>query len=498
MTLRARLALGIFTIGLVLLVPLLLATRSLENIANEARELKEREYASTLFLGRVRSATDDFLASELALGVDTTAEALRAAEHDLDRLSALVDSLPRIGLANALPGADTVLVRVRDYARREHAAAAMGRGELADTISADSLRPLVARLSRGVRTTEGHLAASTGRRVDATAKAVAEAQQRTATAFAVAALLATLVAVALTYAISRPVRDLEEGMARVADGEFEHRLRITRNRHDEFGRLAESYDRMTHQLATLDRLKAEFISVASHELKTPINVIMGYVQLLQEGVFGELTDKQREINAILEAQCQTLSRLVRQLLDISRFEAGGGKLDLRPFVLPEFLEDLERAFAVLAHQREVDFSVRAAPDVPERVTWDADRINEVLGNLLANAFKFTPRGGRVELVVEANGDGVHLEVRDTGAGISAEQLPRIFDKFYQADNQQAAAAKGTGLGLAIAKSIVEAHGGTIGCDSTPGVGTTFSIDLPQTANRHGMTPRVSAPQVAIR
>jgi signal transduction histidine kinase len=116
--------------------------------------------------------------------------------------------------------------------------------------------------------------------------------------------------------------------------------------------------------------------------------------------------------------------------------------------------------------------------VPDTVMWDYDRMNEVLGNLLSNAFKFTARGGRIELAIDAQGGRVLLEVKDTGAGISTEQLPRIFDKFFQGDNQSAASAKGSGLGLAIAKSIVEAHGGTIHCESTRGVGTTFSIDLP--------------------
>jgi signal transduction histidine kinase len=142
--------------------------------------------------------------------------------------------------------------------------------------------------------------------------------------------------------------------------------------------------------------------------------------------------------------------------------------------------------------------VRRTDDVPDIVTWDYDRMNEVMGNLLSNAFKFTPRGGHVELAVDAHGERVLLEVKDTGAGISPEQLPRIFDKFYQADNQTAASAKGTGLGLAIAKSIVEAHGGAISCESTRGVGTTFIIDLPaRVATRRGFTPRVQPTQAVL-
>jgi signal transduction histidine kinase len=169
---------------------------------------------------------------------------------------------------------------------------------------------------------------------------------------------------------------------------------------------------------------------------------------------------------------------VKQLLDVSRFEAGGNKLEARTFELAPFLEELEQGFHVLAHQRGVHFVMTRRDGVPAEVTWDRDRMSEVLGNLLSNAFKFTGRAGEVELSVDAIDGVVQMEVRDTGAGIPSDQLPHIFEKFYQADNQKSASTKGTGLGLAIAKSIVEAHKGTIHCESTPGVGTTFTISLP--------------------
>jgi signal transduction histidine kinase len=228
----------------------------------------------------------------------------------------------------------------------------------------------------------------------------------------------------------------------------------------------------------LDKLKAEFISVASHELKTPINVILGYVELLEEGIYGKLSDSQREVCGTIAGQADTLTRLVRRLLDVSRFEAGGGKLECRQFKLRRLLDTLESAFNVLAMQREVDFRIALMEDLPEEVRWDEDRMNEVFGNLLSNAFKFTPRGGRVELAATRQGDQIVIRVSDTGAGIPAEQLPHIFQKFFQADNQSKAAVKGTGLGLAIAKEIVGAHQGTISVESQMGHGTTFIITMP--------------------
>ena len=136
-------------------------------------------------------------------------------------------------------------------------------------------------------------------------------------------------------------------------------------------------------------------------------------------------------------------------------------------------------------QRDVAFDVHREQDLPHEVAWDAERVNEVLGNLLSNAFKFTARGGRVSLNVSRHGDEVRMLVRDTGAGIAPEQLPHIFEKFYQADTSTPSALRGAGLGLAIAKSIVTAHGGTITVESRLGVGTTFDIQLPVRVVRRG-------------
>ncbi len=293
-----------------------------------------------------------------------------------------------------------------------------------------------------------------------------------------ASVLAAAIAVWLTRSVSRPMRDLEAGMRAVAGGEFGHRLAIAPHRRDEFGRLAISFATMADRLAELDKLKAEFVSIASHELKTPINVMLGYLQLMQEGVYGPLSDRQLEVCRTLQQQCQAVGRLSKQLLDVSRFEAGGGQLDLHRFALGPFLDELEESVHVLALQRGVQFSVLRDERLPVEVRWDRDGISEVLGNMLSNAFRFTPAGGHVELAAHADEREVRLYLRDTGSGIPPEQLAHVFDKFYQARNQIGTVGKGMGLGLAIAKSIVEAHRGTISVDSTPGEGTVFSIRLP--------------------
>jgi signal transduction histidine kinase len=159
--------------------------------------------------------------------------------------------------------------------------------------------------------------------------------------------------------------------------------------------------------------------------------------------------------------------------------------------LSRFLDALYASFSVLAMQRGVRFDIVRADGLPSEVRWDEDRMNEVVGNLLSNAFKFTPRGGQVQLTAAPLDGAVQLRVVDTGAGIPPDQLPRIFQKFFQADNQSKASGKGTGLGLAIAKEIVEAHGGSITAESTVGEGTTFTIVIPEKADmrRTGRFPQ---------
>jgi signal transduction histidine kinase len=481
MTLRARLTLGLLTIALILIVPLLVATRSLGHLHSETRMLRDGDFSASLVLGSLRDALNDLRTAEMAIlfvredkSRATMVERISAVEH-------LADSLGTFDLESQARDIRQAMTTVAAGAQAEYQAAVAGKVPEAEKLSSEQVVPAIARAEAALGTAERALRQRTRDRV---ANAAAFAKSGKNVAFVglfLALLVAGVIAYRLTKSIAQPVRELERGMTAVADGEFETRLAISSERKDEFGRLATSFREMTRQLAELDKLKAEFVSVASHELKTPINVILGYTQLLQEELYGPLTDKQRNVADVLEKQTRTLSRLVKQLLDVTRFEAGGGKLDIRPTELRGFLHNLEEEFQVLGDQRGVRFVVSVQEGVPETVHWDADRINEVLGNLLSNAFKFTERGGEVELTVVPTDHSVQMEVRDTGAGIPADQLPHVFEKFYQADNQPVTVTSGSGLGLAIARTIVEAHHGSISVESTPGVGTTFTIVLPEQA-----------------
>jgi len=473
----------------ILVAPLFIAYDALNSTRAAVRGVQEQDLNGMLLLTRIRTAAEELRQAELQLVYATDSGAVGRPDTRMTAATAslrtLSDSLTNYGLENARADIVSTLNRVDAAIPTEFDAVRRGRGEHADSLS-KQLQPVMLRLDSIAESTGMFLQSRTAQKVEAANLDAANAQRLTTTAFGFAVAAAALIAIWVTATISRPVRDLETGMQTVADGDFSYHLSIEPRRHDEFGRLAESYQTMVQQLKQLDQLKAEFVSVASHELKTPINVIIGYLQLLQENVYGELTPKQREICLTLASQAQALSRLVRQLLDVSRFEAGGGKLELRSMPLGPFLAELETTFRVLAIQRGVRFYVDRGSRLPDQVVWDEDRMSEVLGNLLSNAFKFTERGGTVELSVVAVNDAVQMRVRDSGAGIPPENVPYIFEKFFQADNQASASAKGTGLGLAIAKSIVSAHGGTIAVESTLGAGTTFSITLPvrASAGRH--------------
>jgi signal transduction histidine kinase len=493
MTLRSRLAAGLVTIAIILVCPLVFAIQSLRGLHVDAISLRVGDFAASLLLGRVREGLNDLRRQELSLLFAKDVASRDAMNRQLDHVATLSDSLKHFQFASYARDIGESVRRVAQAAPAEYQAALANQTAVADSLSEHVFVPALNRADSIVRVAETELRERTTERVQAQASRITATATGSIAALVLALVLAGIIAIWLTRSISQPIVNLKSGMHAVAEGDLSYHLRIPSDRSDEFGELARSFQAMTRLLGELDKLKAEFVSVASHELKTPINVMMGYLQLLQEGVYGPLNPKQQEVHKTLALQAHALARLATQLLDVSRFEAGGGRLDPRVIQLDSILEELENAFQVLAVQRQIHFRVERHDGLPEQVFWDLDRINEVLGNLLSNAFKFTPQGGSVDLRVEPIDGGVLMEVHDTGAGIPSEQLPHIFEKFYQADNQRSARASGAGLGLAIAKQIVEAHGGTISCESTPGVGTTFSIILPlQVTRRTSMQRPLSA------
>jgi len=296
MTLRARLAAGILAIAIVLVTPLTLALRSLDQLHASVIQLRNNEFAASLLLGRLRGATGDLSRAEDNLLILHDSASLGRMTAQISALKAMTDSLAGYALDTAATNIRAGLDEVARTAPLEYHAAAAGHAQSAraDTISINHARPAISRMEGWISAAEGSLNERTSARAEIAATRAERARHFAAGVLVFAAGLATVIAVWLTRSVSRPVRDVEAGMAAVAGGEFSHRLTVAANRHDEFGRLAASFASMTKQLAELDKLKAEFVSVASHELKTPVNVMLGYLQLLQEGVETQVERRLRQ------------------------------------------------------------------------------------------------------------------------------------------------------------------------------------------------------------
>ncbi len=476
-----RLVAGMLMLAAILVAPLVVTRFSLKRLYSDIEQLQSQDFKASLLLGRLRTTADVIRRADVKISGlrDTTgAPDLRGAVAEL-RL--LADSLKQLTAADSFARVDSAVIEVQDRTANSISAMLRGDYELVDTLSTQKVRPGLALLADAISDAETRLRKETALRVRGAGDETAQARKVSLYALLLALAFATIVAAWIVFSIARPVADLQYGMERVASGQFDHKLEIASRRRDEFGRLAESYAAMAQRLGELDRLKAEFVSMASHELKTPLNVILGYLTLLDDGVYGPLNDKQREVIHTLERQSHSLNRLVRQLLDVSKYDAGGATLKPGPLNIKAFFAELENSLGVLAHQRGITFSVTAAAGMPAEVWWDRDRMIEAIGNLVTNACKFTPRGGVVALHGDGEPGAVRLEVRDSGVGIPAPELPHVFRKFFQAGNQEATSVAGTGLGLAIVRGIVEAHGGSVSVSSEVGVGTTFTILLPQRA-----------------
>ena len=225
-----------------------------------------------------------------------------------------------------------------------------------------------------------------------------------------------------------------------------------------------------------DRSKSEFISTVSHELRTPMTSIKGYADFLAQGAVGSLQPQQTHFLNVIRRNADRLSLLINDLLDISRFEAGKVRLELKETQLSQLIDQSVESMLIAAQEKGLELTFATGPNLP-LVMADRDRLTQVMTNLLGNAINYT-EAGSVHVSLRAEANKVWTEIQDTGIGIPPEVLPHIFDRFYRADDSAVQANSGTGLGLAIVKAIVEMHGGELLVDSEPGIGSTFTFVLP--------------------
>jgi signal transduction histidine kinase len=231
------------------------------------------------------------------------------------------------------------------------------------------------------------------------------------------------------------------------------------------------------RLVELDKLRAAFVSIVSHELRTPMTSIKGYVENMLEGLTGPLTDRQSYYLTRVKFNVERLTRMLNQLLDLSRIEAGRVDLQLAPMSMPDLAQDVLEGLQSLAQKKAITLAMQTEGTVPP-IQGDRDKLHQVLTNLVGNAIKFTPQGGEVRVEVTALSEGlVRVCVADTGCGIAPHEVEKVFEKFYRGETAPQDAV-GAGLGLPITKHLVELHGGRIWVDSMLGAGSLFYFTVP--------------------
>jgi two-component system OmpR family sensor kinase len=304
----------------------------------------------------------------------------------------------------------------------------------------------------------------------------------------VALLVSIGVALLIARSVAKPLQRVTTATEEMARGNYEGQLNITSP--EEVRRLADSFNVMAQEVKASRQAQRDFVANVSHDLKTPLTSIQGFSQALLDGAAGDEESRRRAAQVIHE-EADRVSRLVDDLLDLAGIEAGQVVMAQEPVPLANLLQGCMEKMALRAEQAEVALALEM--DDNPIVKGDRDRLAQVFTNLLDNALNHTPPGGRIVLAVksvaeEARRPGqepetlAQITVADTGVGIPPEELSRIFERFYRGDKSRTKEGRGAGLGLAIAKEIIQAHGGRIKAESVVGLGTKFTITLPQSGD----------------
>ena len=278
---------------------------------------------------------------------------------------------------------------------------------------------------------------------------------------------------AMTYRLVKPLKLMSEAAKAMAKGDFSRRIPVTSD--DEIGELAVSFNQMTNSLARLEDVRKSFIANVSHELKTPMTTISGFIDGIIDGTIEP--DKQKYYLQIVHDEVKRLSRMVESMLSVSKLESNEVALKREAFNLRELVLNV-----VIAQEQRIDkkqlniVGLDALPDIT--VNADKDLIHRVVYNLVDNAVKFTDEGGKIDFKINYDSKNVTFRIENTGKGIPQSELPHVFDRFYKVDKSRSANKESTGLGLYIVKTIIKNHGGVISVSSVENKFTAFEFTLP--------------------
>ncbi|MDR1589294.1 MAG: cell wall metabolism sensor histidine kinase WalK [Oscillospiraceae bacterium] len=307
-------------------------------------------------------------------------------------------------------------------------------------------------------------------------------------AVAVGFVISAAISLILSKALLQPIQGITKAAEAMAGGDFSREISVESN--DEIGTLARTFNMMASQIeSTLEelkkaeRLRREFVANVSHELRTPLTGIRTYAETLAEN--ADIPEETAgEFLRVILNESDRMANIVRDLLELSRFDAGSAELKSEEFSIERSIRDVYTAIALDARKRGHEMNIGMERELPT-VRGDRARIEQVFMNVLTNAVKYTPAGGRVDITGGVSGDSVWVRVSDTGIGIPPEDMLRVFDRFYRVDKARTRESGGTGLGLSIAREIIARHGGKIDIDSSPGVGTSVTISLPISGKTRG-------------
>lgn len=288
-----------------------------------------------------------------------------------------------------------------------------------------------------------------------------------------AVVVALLLGTVLAWRITTPIRKLTYAAEGVAAGDLTRRVGVYSR--DEIGQLAVTFNQMADHLDRADEIRRQMTADIAHELRTPLSIIRGQVEAIQDGIFAP----DAEHLAPIHDETLLLGRLVEDLRTLALADAGQLRLQKAEVDVIIWLERIAAGFHPLAAGKDITLTVDTAPGIP-RILIDTQRMGQVVANLLANALRHTPDGGAVAVQARSNHELI-IEISDTGPGISPADLPQLFDRFWRGDRSRARDRGGSGLGLAIARQLVEAHGGRIWAESEPGAGATFGFALPRSS-----------------
>jgi len=297
-----------------------------------------------------------------------------------------------------------------------------------------------------------------------------------------AAIAALVGAVLASFLISRqvvtPTLRMMSLSKRIAEGEYEERLSLPGGQQmdqiDELGRLALSFNQMADKLEKTETMRRELIADVTHELRTPLTAVKGYLEGMTDGILPADPETYQQIHS----EINRMQRLVNDLQELSRVEAGASDLVFTPVSPASLIERIQNTLGRQFEEKNIQLEINVQPNLPD-ILVDKDRIIQVLTNLAGNALQYTPSGGKVTLLVRRESSDVLFSVIDSGIGISADQIPLIFNRFYRTDKSRTRTSGGSGIGLTIAKALVIAHRGKIWAESQgEGKGSTFSFLIP--------------------